>query len=148
MKKLDEDGYASLLVEATTEAADRCDLEAPKWDATGEHHGTYCSKCARKLFSANIDGGWTCEEDSPPHCEKCGCPLDFTFTDHGVEKQLAIVEEYGIHTDHDAYCVHRMMNAGGNPLLTNSCGDWDYRPEWKPRIQAIYEAMKVSDEAM
>ena len=133
--------FARLLVEATREAADRCDLEAPKWDRSGEHEGTYCHVCARKLFPDTIDGGWTGEEDSPPCCEGCNTPLDFTFTDHGVEEQLAIVEEHGIHTDHDAYCVHRMMNAGGNPLLTERCGEWEYRPEWKDRITAIYESL-------
>lgn len=135
--------FARLLVEATREAAERCErlLEAPHWDANGKHEGTYCLKCAKKLFRRSVDGGWTGEEDSPPHCEKCGVPLDFIFTDYGVEEQLAIVEECGIKTDHDAYCVHRMMNAGGNPLLTESCGDWDYRPEWAGRIQAIYEKL-------
>jgi len=131
--------YASLLVAATTEPADRCNLEAPQWDGAGEHEGVYCAKCANKLFPNDIDGGWTGEEDEPIFCESCGVPLDFTLTDNGVASELARIEADGIASDHDAYCVHRMMNAGGHPLLTNSCGDWDYHPEWKPRIQAIYE---------
>jgi ribosomal protein L34E len=135
--------FARLLVEATREAADRCErtLSNPYWDESGTHEGTYCLQCAKKLFRKRIDGGWTGEEDSPPHCEKCGTPLDFTFTDFGVERQLEDIEEHGIKTEHDAYCLHRMMNAGGNPLLTESCGELDYRPEWKGRIQAIYENM-------
>jgi len=131
--------YARLLVELTREAADRCNLEPPRWDGEGNHEGTYCLKCAKTLFPSDIDGGWVGEEDSPPFCLRCNKPLDFIFSSYGVEQMLECIEECGIHSDHDAYCVHRMMNAGGNPLLTESCGDWDYRPEWKPRIQAIYE---------
>ena len=140
MNGLDAD-YATLLVELTADAAGRCDLEAPRWDATGEHEGDFCAACASKLFPDDIDGGWTAEEDSPPFCESCAVPLDFTLTDYGVEEQLARIETEGIHSDHDAYCLHRLMNAGGHPLLTNSCGDWDYHPEWKPRIRAIYEGL-------
>lgn len=132
-------GYARKLVELTREAADRCRLEPPYWDPTGKHEGVYCLRCAKKLFRRRIDGGWTGEEDSPPYCERCGKPLDFVFTDDGVEDQLRIVEECGIHSDHDAYCVHRMMNADGVPLLTERCGDWPYRPEWAGRIEAIYK---------
>ena len=133
--------YATLLVEATTEAADRCNLDAPQWDANGEHEGVYCPKCATKLFPNDIDGGWTGEEDGPIFCESCSVPLDFTLTDDGVASELAHIEAEGINSDHGAYCLHRMMSAGGYPLLTNSCGDWDYHPEWKSRIQAIYERL-------
>jgi hypothetical protein len=134
--------YARLLIELTREAATRCEatLEPPHWDGTGKREGTYCLRCAKRLFRASIDGGWIGEEDSPPHCERCRKPLDFTFSSYGVEQMLETIEECGIHTDHDAYCVHRMMNAGGNPLLTESCGDWKYKPEWAPRIKAIYDA--------
>lgn len=134
---------AQLLVEATREAADRCEqtLEPPYWDGALKHNGAYCLLCANKLFPNDVDGGWYGEEDHPPTCAKCQKNLDFTFTDYGVEQELEAIEENGISSDHDAYCLHRVMNAGGNPLLTESCGDCDYRPEWKPRILAIYERL-------
>ena len=135
------ENYARMLVDLTREAANRCGatLGAPYWDSSDKYEGVYCLACAKKLFPKTIDGGWTGEEDSPPYCERCNVPLDFTFTNEGVERMLEAIEECGIHSYHDAYCVHRMLNASGNPLLTESCGDWDYRPEWKPRIRAIYE---------
>ena len=136
---MSEQSYARLLVELTREAADRCEetLGPPYWQQGTV--GTYCLPCAKKKFGDDYDGGWLGEEDSPAHCESCGTPLDFTFTDEGVLDMLEHVEENGIHSDHDAYCVHRMLNAGGNPLLTERCGDWEYSPELAPRIKAVYE---------
>ena len=129
--------YAEMLVEATREAAGRCDFGNPYWDETGEEEGCYCVKCAELLFPDSVDGGWIGEEDSPPVCGKCGIPLDFTFTDYGVEETLKHIEETGIHSDYDAFCVHAMMGANGCPLLTEG----NYKPEWKDRIKVIYEAL-------
>ena len=135
--------FASRLVEATREAAGRFEatLANPYWDATGKLDGVYCFKCANKLFPQRIAGGWVNEEDQPLHCGTCSAPLDFSLTDYGVAQMLEDIEENGIHNDEDEYGVHQMMNAGGNPLLTESCGEWDYRPEWKGRIQSIYEKL-------
>ena len=144
--RVDLPGYTSfahLLVDATQEAADRCEqeLEPPRWDETGKNEGVYCSKCAQELFPDSIDGGWTCEEDEPLFCNKCNVPLDYSLTDFGLADELYDIEENGITSDHDAYRMHVIMNAGGHPLLTERCGDWEYMPELKPRIQKIYEAL-------
>lgn len=138
---------ARLLVNAMSELAGDFDPAPSYWDETGSHEGVYCHECATRLFPATIDGGFTWEEDSPLFCETCKAPLDFTFTNHGVEHTLESFEEHEIKTQHDAYCVLRMMNADGNPLLTESCGDWNYHPEWAVRIKAIYDRFQTEKGA-
>lgn len=131
--------YAERLVEATREAAERCNYDSPHWDGTKNVEGIYCQKCAKELFSDSVDGGFTTEHDISPLCEneKCSVPLDYTLTDYGVREELAYFEKEGIHSDNDAYCIHRLMNAGGFHLLTEG----NNHPEWKGRIKAIYEVL-------
>lgn len=39
-----------------------------------------------------IDGGWGTEEDGPRHCDGCGCRLDHSLTDYGVDQEIEYLE--------------------------------------------------------
>jgi hypothetical protein len=117
------------------------------WVDGDDAGGSYCRKCASRRVRhlrasepesrASVDGGWIGEEDGQQWCESCGVILDCSYTDHGVQDELEHLEETGIRSAEDGYIAANVISLHGNPWLTESCGDWDYKPEWKGRIARL-----------
>lgn len=126
-----------LLRDLLDEAIGKFDPPNPYWD---DRDGSriYCRECGQKECADNLDGGWSGEEDSPPHCEKCGKLLDFVCTDYCMQEEVSHCDEYGIgDSPEDAYVAMRMIHGGGHPLLTESCGEFHFHPEWTGKIAKI-----------
>ncbi len=138
-----------LLAEITAKQASRIDPPNPHWiHGLDDDARTYCRPCALKRVKhlrasepdspAELDGGFMCEEDRPIFCESCERMLDYTLTDYGVDCELEWMFADGItQSPADAYRLHRALGAGGNPYLTESCGDFPYRPELKGKIAQL-----------
>jgi hypothetical protein len=127
-----------LLAELIEPLAARAKPKAPYWRRDGGDD-VACYSCAKKKKwgADNLDGGWTNEEDGAHWCE-CGKLLDFTLTDYGVETEFAGFEEAGPPmTPDEAYVLCRVLGTDGNPLLTESCGDFHYMPEMKGRVARL-----------
>lgn len=59
----------------------------------GEH------QTAADRQDAAIDGGWGGQHDSLPRCVTCGCKLEGTLTDYGVDTEIAHWLDHGAPTD-------------------------------------------------
>lgn len=125
----------------------RAKIKPLHWIRNAGDEGYLCRACAQKRIRElrreepdeefELDGGWMIECDGEAFCETCGEVLECTYTDYGVEEDLAGLERSGINNPTDAYCAANVINLGGNPLLTEKCGDWHYRPEWTGRIARL-----------
>lgn len=116
-------------------AKERPDCYWLNGDWSGDESPDYCLECARKevneAFGKNpklfkdaygdlgadaedyyryaIDGGWSMDHDSIPHCEKCDIELDGTLTDHGVNEEIKyLTAKPGIRIDdvESWYCLN------------------------------------------
>lgn len=53
-----------------------------------------------------LDGGWSTDHDSLPYCDECGCQLNGSLTDYGVEQELehfSDPERYPGHDDRESW---------------------------------------------
>jgi len=67
---------------------------------TTDNGSDYCRDCAEKIVRRLrrkdpkradeyvIDGGWTCERDTPPHCADCGAKLECILLFYGGISEL------------------------------------------------------------
>lgn len=137
---------AKLFAELLAPLAAKAKTRPLHWIGGADDGEYYCRKCCekqvRKLKRAGdvdafVDGGWGTEEDGQRWCADCAALLDHSLTDYGVEAELEALEEAcGVDAEfaHIASCV---LGVGGNPLLTESCADFHYKPEWKGRVARL-----------
>ena len=58
-----------------------------------------------------LDGGWTCEEDSPPFCETCQIPLHYNPSDYCFEQEMDRFIENGVYPNPlDAYAMLTLLD--------------------------------------
>lgn len=60
-----------------------------------------------------LDGGWTCEHDTPPHCAQCGVKLHASLTTHGALEELSHFADNPPPADNpsEAYEISEMLDA-------------------------------------
>jgi hypothetical protein len=65
-----------------------------------------------RAFWRGIDGGWDSNgDDGPSHCETCGCTLQYSLTEYGLEEELSHFATYpGFHVigPEGSYTVSRI----------------------------------------
>lgn len=92
----------------------------PWWLSGGDADPSivYCRGCVEKAVAQNpdaeIDGGFTCEEDGCQHCETCGRLLSYTLTDYGAREEIDHYSRVRFRkplNKGDAYHVARMLAA-------------------------------------
>jgi len=55
-------------------------------EAYGNCHGDW--KTAKDYYRSAINGGYSMNHDSMPHCKTCGVQLDGTLTDYGADEEI------------------------------------------------------------
>lgn len=101
----------------------------PRWISTpdGDEGREWCTDCGwHKLRNLRrrerdrskrgdyiLDGGWRTEEEHFCFCAHCGCRLDISLTDYGVDEALACFEECGFSTaqTEDAYEIGEVLRS-------------------------------------
>jgi hypothetical protein len=110
---------SELLIQLTSAVASRVDTGIRHWIANPHDDGnTYCGDCieaAAEAAGGEIDGGLTGESDVQEFCQKCGIPIETSYTNYGVKDELADLMEYGFRGDIDHYIA--------NELATYSCSE-------------------------
>lgn len=75
------------------------DIPPPYWLRGGNSESSYvyCRACADKAAEADpdaeIDGGWSGEEDTGLRCETCGKLLMYQLTDYGFSSEVDHYQE-------------------------------------------------------
>jgi hypothetical protein len=126
----------------------RCDglKTSPLYWMASDESDVRCYGCAgkRRCGGTNSD-----EEDGQRFCSKCGKVLEHSFTDEGIDEEIASSTEEDMLdrpiSGVEAYTLLAIIDCGW-PRLTERCGDWTYRPDLKPALRIIAERLAIGQE--
>jgi hypothetical protein len=113
------------------------------WLNPDDSCANYCRECAVKLVTEKVEldgGGGGHECDAQEFCETCGVHLECSFTNYGVEEEIDAATQMDEIDKSMAWTLARIIDCGV-PRLTESCGDFHYRPDLLPSLKKIWRLL-------